>query len=102
MHIFLAFVLSPLYFEIHKYWYLKVNYESQVDWWQTTNYLHCSPRFHNHLRQDFVIVHTDDGDPVFVQLLFLFKCSMVGQEYWVALIQPFNEPIPLRDRPKKD
>ena len=27
---------------------------------------------------------------------------MVGQEYRVALIQPFNEPIPLRDQPKKD
>jgi hypothetical protein len=42
------------------------------------------------------------GQPIFAQLLFLFKFVVAEREYPLALILPFDQPIPARDRPKKD
>jgi hypothetical protein len=88
--------------QIHEYRYLKVNFESAVDWRQAADFLRCSPKFHSRLRQDFVIVQTATGQPIFAQLLLLFKCRFAGKDYPLALIQPFDQPIPARERPKKD
>jgi hypothetical protein len=81
---------------------MKVNYESKVDWRQASNYLRCNPRFHGHLRQDFVIIEGGLGGPIFAQLLFVFKCTIAAKEYSLALVQSYDEHIPASERPKKD
>jgi hypothetical protein len=48
------------------------------------------------------MTETSNGQPIFAQLLFLFKCRVAEKEYPLALILPFDQPIPARDRPKKD
>jgi hypothetical protein len=48
------------------------------------------------------MIETSNGQPIFAQLLFLFKCRVAEKEYPLALILPFDQPIPARDRPKKD
>jgi hypothetical protein len=49
-----------------------------------------------------VIIQTHDNRPLFAQLLFLFKCRVVDTEYSLALILPFDQHIPIHERPKKD
>ncbi|KAG1864088.1 hypothetical protein C8R48DRAFT_672801 [Suillus tomentosus] len=44
--------------KIIEFQFLKVNYESLVDFCQAMDYLHCSPRFHNLPQYDCVIVNT--------------------------------------------
>ena len=76
------------------------NLATAVDWRQATDHLRCSPQFHGHVRRDFVIIQTNDNRPLFAQLLFLFKCRAVNTEYSLALILPFDQHIPIRERPK--
>jgi hypothetical protein len=42
------------------------------------------------------------GDPIFAQLLFLFKVTIKGKEYSLALIHAFDDPIPVHEHSKKD
>lgn len=81
---------------------MKVNYESTVDWRTAVDYLRCSPSFHGHLRRDFVIVQQSDAHIMFAQILLVFKVSVADEEYSLALVQPYNEHIATRSRPKKD
>ncbi|KAG1856136.1 hypothetical protein F4604DRAFT_1883164 [Suillus subluteus] len=78
--------------EVIEFRFLKVNYESLVDFRQTMDYLHCSPRFHNLLRYDCVIVNTTTG-VLFAQLLFLFTCNVDDTSYPIALVRPYDAPI---------
>ncbi|KAG1726420.1 uncharacterized protein EDB91DRAFT_1239645 [Suillus paluster] len=71
--------------------FLKVNYESLVDFRQTTDYLRCSPSFHNLPRYDCVIVNTTAG-VFFARLLFLFTCVIHDTFYPIALVHP-NDAI---------
>jgi hypothetical protein len=73
-----------------------------VDWWQATDDLHCSSKSHGHVHHDFVMMASDNGQPIFAQLLFVFKCKVAEKEYPLALILPFDQPIPACDHPKKD
>jgi len=73
-----------------------------VDWWQATDDLHCSPKSHDHVHHGFVMMASDNGQPIFAQLLFVFKCKVAEKEYPLALILPFDQPIPACDHPKKD
>ncbi|KAG1879905.1 hypothetical protein F4604DRAFT_1880040 [Suillus subluteus] len=54
-----------------------VNYESLVDFHQTTDYLHCSPSFHNLPRYDSGVF--------FARLIFLFTCIINDTSYLIAL-----------------
>ena len=47
------------------------------------------------------MVETNNG-PIFAQLLFLFKCMVAEQEHPLALILPFDQPIPSCECPTKD
>ncbi|KAG1801818.1 hypothetical protein EV424DRAFT_1474720 [Suillus variegatus] len=78
--------------EITEFRFLKVNYESLVDFRQTTDYLHCSPRFHNVPRYDCVIVNTATS-VFFARLLFLFTCNVNVASYRIALVRPYDTPI---------
>jgi hypothetical protein len=71
--------------------YLKVNYESTVDWRELTDYLRCSPMFYGHPRYDCVIVQTVVG-PIFAKLLFIFTQEIGEAVYPIALIQPYDAP----------
>ncbi|KAG1787539.1 uncharacterized protein HD556DRAFT_1246712 [Suillus plorans] len=57
--------------------YLKVNYESFIDWKSATNYLRCNPSFYGHERRHCTLIrtHNKDGNDrnIFVRLLFMFK-----------------------------
>ncbi|KAI6036965.1 hypothetical protein BKA83DRAFT_4460212 [Pisolithus microcarpus] len=66
--------------EIMEYKYIKVNFESVVDWCQYTDHLQCNPNFHGHSHYD---------------------CCVVGEETFpLALVQPYDAPT--RPRLMKD
>ncbi|KAG2155790.1 uncharacterized protein EDB93DRAFT_1262085 [Suillus bovinus] len=69
--------------------FVKVNYESIVDWRTATDYLRCSPSFHNFPRYDCVILQTQAG-VIFGRLLMLFTCVVDGQTHPVALVHPYD------------
>ncbi|KII83174.1 hypothetical protein PLICRDRAFT_58549 [Plicaturopsis crispa FD-325 SS-3] len=83
---------------IREYRFLKVNYESMVDWCENTDYLRCNPLFYNKPRYDYVLVHTLNG-PMFAQLLFIFTCIVDGNTYPNALVRPFDKA---GTHPRKD
>lgn len=78
--------------KITEFWFLKVNYESLVDFCQTTDYLCCSLSFHNLPRYDCVIVNTTTG-VFFAWLLFLFTCDINNTPYPIALVCPYDAPV---------
>jgi len=79
--------------QVKEYCFLKANYESMVDWKLATDYLRCSPKFHNHPRYDCVIISTTEKI-IFGQLIFVFTCTLDGSDasYPIALIHLFNVP----------
>ncbi|KAG1907537.1 uncharacterized protein F5891DRAFT_974238 [Suillus fuscotomentosus] len=72
--------------------YLKANFELMVDFRTSTDYLHCSPMFHNAPRYDTVIIRTQDGI-IFGRLIFIFTCLVEGTSHPMALIQPCDAPF---------
>ncbi|KAF9235747.1 hypothetical protein BU15DRAFT_77676 [Melanogaster broomeanus] len=87
--------------EIIEHRFLRVNFESLVDWKLRTDYLRCSPSFYNAPRHDYVIVDANNG-PFFARLMLLFTCRVANQTYLLALIQPYDMPIGARKRKDKD
>ncbi|KAG2158730.1 uncharacterized protein EDB93DRAFT_1290809 [Suillus bovinus] len=69
--------------------FVKVNYESIVDWRTATDYLRCSPSFHNFPRYDCIILQTQ-ARVIFGRLLMLFTCVVDGQTHPVALVHPYD------------
>ncbi|KAJ7458683.1 hypothetical protein B0H11DRAFT_1737735 [Mycena galericulata] len=61
--------------EITPYQYLKVCFRSLDNWADETNYLRCSPSFHNRERYDAAIVKTTAGN-IFVRLIYVFTCTI--------------------------
>lgn len=85
--------------QVTEFRYLKANFESMVDFRTSTDYLRCSPMFHNAPRYDSVIIRTQDG-MIFGRLIFIFTCLVEGTSHPMALIQPCDAPI--QNRPLKD
>ncbi|KAG1865546.1 hypothetical protein DFJ58DRAFT_838652 [Suillus subalutaceus] len=81
---------------VQEHQYLKVNYESVVDWKLTTDHLRCNPSFHGRERRDCALVRTQDKDGnnknIFVCILFMFKQSIGSQTLDLALVQPMDAP----------
>ncbi|KAG2159321.1 uncharacterized protein EDB93DRAFT_1237492 [Suillus bovinus] len=63
-----------------------------VNWQTTTDYLRCSPSFHNFPQYDCVIIQTQAG-VIFGCLLMLFTCVVDGQTHPVALVHPYDAPV---------
>jgi len=88
--------VSPLrsdrtdHIQITEYRFIKVKYESIVDWRTKTDYLRCSPKFSGRPRYDFVIANRPQGR-IFAQLVFVFICQVNGHDYHLALIQPLEK-----------
>ncbi|KAG2108167.1 uncharacterized protein F5147DRAFT_745794 [Suillus discolor] len=71
--------------------FLKVNYESLVDWCQHTDYLRCNPKFFGAPRFDCVFIQTTDKI-IFGHLLFVFECTVEDRVFSLALIHSFDAP----------
>jgi len=80
--------------QIHEYHYLKVNYESMVDWKKATDHLRCNPQFHGSLRFDHALIQLTVDETIFVRLIFLFRCciSNLGS-FEFALVQLYTARI---------
>ncbi|KIO09060.1 hypothetical protein M404DRAFT_22272 [Pisolithus tinctorius Marx 270] len=77
--------------KITEFCFIKVNFESTVDWCQYMDYLHCHPNFHGHPRYDCVLIKTQQKD-IFGRLILLFQCVVGEEAFPLALIQPFDAP----------
>jgi len=76
--------------QITEYRFIKVKYESKVDWRTKTDYLRCNPKFNGRPRFDFIIADCSQGC-VFAQLVFVFICRVSGQDHHLALVQPLEK-----------
>jgi hypothetical protein len=72
-----------------------------ITWKLESDYLRCSPKFHNRPRYDCVIVATLDRI-FFGQLIFVFSCAMNNVTYPIALIHPFDVPMGPRRQSDQD
>ncbi|KAI6005208.1 hypothetical protein F5J12DRAFT_905944 [Pisolithus orientalis] len=84
---------KPIQFQrndkIMEYHFIKVNFESTIDWCQYTDYLHCHPNFHGCPCYDCVLVKTQEKD-IFGQLVLLFNCVIGEETFPLALLQPYD------------
>jgi hypothetical protein len=87
--------------QITEYQFLKVHYESTVTWKLMSDYLRCSPQFHNHPRYDHVLIRTTDKF-IFAQLIYIFSSVVGDATYPLALIQPLDSPTGARRLKDKD
>lgn len=77
-------------YQISEYRYLKVNYESCVDWKLATDYLRCNPQFFGAPRYDCAYVQLTPTKTAFVRLITFFTCQIHGfGELQLALVQPY-------------
>ena len=80
-----------LFKKIMEFRFIKAQYESKVTWKTNTDYIRCSPKYHNHPRYDCVLLNTHDG-PVFAQLVLVFVITVDGKDYPIALVQVYEQP----------
>ena len=66
-----------------------------MTWKEATDYLRCSPQFHGQIRNDTVIVQKENG-VFFARLIFIFTCTINGQTYPLALVQPYKVSTRIR------
>ncbi|KAG2109978.1 uncharacterized protein F5147DRAFT_745420 [Suillus discolor] len=69
--------------------FLRVNFESLIDWWQHTDYLRCNPCFYNAPRFDCVFIQTH-ANVIIGRLLFLFDCPVGEDLFPLALDGQLN------------
>ncbi|KIN98821.1 hypothetical protein M404DRAFT_966485 [Pisolithus tinctorius Marx 270] len=87
---------KPIQFQrndkIVEYRFIKVNFESTIDWCQYTDYLCCHPNFHGRPRYDCVLVKTQEKD-IFGRLVLLFNCVVGEETFPLALLQPYDTQL---------
>ncbi|KAG2034064.1 hypothetical protein BDR03DRAFT_870910, partial [Suillus americanus] len=86
---------------ITEFRFIKVSYESLVDWRISMDYLRCNPMFHGSPRYDCVILQAESG-PIFAKLLLVFTCIVGDVTYPIALTLPYDQPVGARPRKDKD
>ncbi|KAG1884708.1 hypothetical protein F4604DRAFT_1676803 [Suillus subluteus] len=84
---------------VTEYRHLKVNFESMVDFRTSTDYIRCSPMFHNAPRYDSLMIKTQDGT-MFARLIFIFTCIVGDTNHRIALVQACD--VAVQNRPLKD
>jgi len=78
---------------------LKVNYNGILNSREMrTDILRINPRFHGHARYDYVLIKVDNNHCMFGQLLEVFGITFRSRKYYMALIIPFDRPVPLLNR----
>ncbi|KAG2740943.1 hypothetical protein P692DRAFT_20752023 [Suillus brevipes Sb2] len=88
--------------KITEFRFLKVNYESMVDWWQHTDYLRCSPQFFGTPHFDCIFIHMTPTKVIFGRLLFLFECTVGKHTFPLALVHPYDAPTGIHLRKDKN
>jgi len=90
--------------EVTEYRFLRVNYESMVDWRLHTDYLRCSPQFFGAPRFDCVFIQMTDEKVILGRLLFLFECPIGSHTFPgpLALVHTFDAATGVRLRKDKD
>jgi hypothetical protein len=89
---FSSTLISDILFKkIMEFRFIKAQYESKVTWKTNTDYIRCSPKYHNHPRYDCVLLNTPNG-PVFAQLVLVFVITVDGKDYSIALVQVYEQP----------
>ncbi|KAG2117676.1 hypothetical protein BD769DRAFT_1629737 [Suillus cothurnatus] len=85
-------ITLPANFQICEYCYLKVNYESTIDWKQATDYLRCNPSFHGQPCYDCALIQLTPEQSAFVKLILMFKCHLpdIDSSFDFALVQPYT------------
>ncbi|KAG2120397.1 hypothetical protein DEU56DRAFT_928435, partial [Suillus clintonianus] len=81
--------------------FLRVNFESLVDWRVSTDYLRCTPMFHGSPQYNCVILQTDTGI-IFGKLMLIFTCTVGDVQYPVTLVLPYDRPVGVRPQKDKD
>jgi hypothetical protein len=77
--------------QITPYQLIQIHYESVIDWREYRDLLRVSKSFHNHPRNDFVLVSAGNGKIFFAQLLYLYRVTGAGGEaQLLALILPYD------------
>ncbi|KAG1768464.1 hypothetical protein EV702DRAFT_1181984 [Suillus placidus] len=86
----------PVDFQIHEYRYLRLNYESTVNWKQSTDHLRSNPSFHGSPRFDCALIKLTAEKNVFVKIILMFQCEVpdVVGTFQLALVQPYTAGIP--------
>ncbi|KAI0035349.1 hypothetical protein K488DRAFT_43506 [Vararia minispora EC-137] len=77
---------------ICQYHLLRTPYESHIDWRQKTDNLHCSPSFHGHERNDYIIFQAANS-VVFAQLTAIFACLINDHVYPVCIVRRLDAPV---------
>ncbi|KAI5996963.1 hypothetical protein EDD15DRAFT_2528643 [Pisolithus albus] len=82
--------------KLREFRYLKVNYESCVDWKVATDYLRCNPNFHRREHYDCALIRTVDHHNneklTFVRFQLMFEYHIGGEALHLALVTPFYFP----------
>ena len=80
---------------------LKVNYNGILNSHEMkTDILWVNPCFHGHAHYDYVLIKVDNNCCMFAQLLEIFGIIFHGQKCYMALVIPFDCPVPLLNRQK--
>jgi len=78
---------------------LKVNYNGILNSRETrTDILRVNPHFHGHMRYDYILIKVNNNCCMFGQLLEVFGITFRGRKYYMALVIPFDRPVPLLNR----
>ncbi|KAF8834126.1 hypothetical protein BDN67DRAFT_992728 [Paxillus ammoniavirescens] len=124
-HIYLGLPLSPVTFaHIEKtttlpvfqdfrkkfmqkeFQYLKVNYESHIDWKLVTDYLQCNPCFHGWECYNYVLIRSHDRHQneklIFAHLLFMFCYTVSEHTLDLTLVLSMDVPSGPRCTVDKD
>jgi hypothetical protein len=67
-----------------------------------TDILRAHTNFHNHLWYDCILVNAGQGKNFFARLLYIFGIFIKGNTHHLALILPFDVPIPRVEQPQID
>ncbi|KAG0692969.1 hypothetical protein DFH29DRAFT_985615 [Suillus ampliporus] len=85
---------------VQEHRFLKVNYESVVDWKLATDYLRCNLSFHGHERHDCALICTNDKDDndknIFVRILLMFKHTVGSKVLDLALVLTMDARMDMR------
>ncbi|KAL4071106.1 hypothetical protein V8B97DRAFT_2024014 [Scleroderma yunnanense] len=87
-------LVIPHHFKMCEYHYLKVNYESWVDWMMATNYIQCNPEFYGAPHYNCAYIQLTSMQTAFVHLVSLFTCQIDNfGKVQLVLIQPYMAGI---------
>ena len=81
--------------------YIRVNYESVIDWRLSTDILHCKESFHGQQWYDHILVATENGH-FFARILHLFQIFVGTQPHPVAYVKSYCRPSGQIKRKDKD